>query len=193
MSDSATPPVPDAGTPEVPDDVQQAARDHNLGPLTDVRKLTRPMVVAAGYLAAAVGAGLLFLLLSWIATSTDDFLPRSLGKLLALGALCLLVFGIGFLIAALVALLRGERSFYLWDGGFVYRHNSRVRAYTWEDIAQVTVQRIEAGENAGQIYRYQVVPGSGQPINVPVELTDGHDPFNESLAEAARAAGRPVV
>ncbi len=79
----------------MPDDVQQAARDHNLGPLTDVRKLTRPMVVAAGYLAAAVGAGLLFLLLSWIATSTDDFLPRSLGKLLALGALCLLVFGIG--------------------------------------------------------------------------------------------------
>lgn len=58
-------------TAPVPDPVAQAAQDHGLGLLLDIRKLPHPLASAGGYLAGAAGATVLYLFLYWIATITE--------------------------------------------------------------------------------------------------------------------------
>ena len=173
-----------------PPAVELTARERGLGALLRVRASANPVKSAGGYLIAAVVAAVAFVLLGKLAELFDGL--RGLQKAIALLALTPLVFGCGFVIAAIVVLIRGSRGWYLWEGGFAFKHNSKVWAYPWAEVSELQLKRYENGENAGKIYQYRVVPSDGRPIAVPVELTDDRDPFNEALAEAVRAAGRPV-
>lgn len=174
-----------------PPPVLQAAQEHALGALVAVRKGTNPFVTAA---VALVVGGLCYGLLELLTRSTADLgLPRSVEKLLGVLGLFACVYMVGAVIFALVTLIRGSRSYYVFGDGFLFRHNKKLRALRWHEITELRGNRYTAGDNAGKIMDYSLVPADGREIRVPLEVTDERDPFIDALIARLSEQGRPVV
>jgi hypothetical protein len=60
-------------------------------------------------------------------------------------------------------------------------------------VTELRARLAGSGDNAGKVMDYQVVPGSGKTIVVPLEVVGGQDEFIEVLIGALRAERRTVV
>ena len=176
--------------PTAPPGVVTAAGDHGLGELVEARKETNPLVGAA----MGLGAGAVCYGLLWGITAIgEQFSLRAAQKLAGwLGfAACFLM--VVCIVYVLYVLIRGARAYYVWSGGFVYQHNTTIRAIRWPEVTELRGRLHESGDKAGKVAEYQLVPAEGKPITVPLDVDDGRDKLVDALIAALRAEGRPVV
>ena len=182
--------MPDVTDVTTPPEVVAATRQYGLGNVLAVRKGTHPLLAAlASFAAAAVLAGVM-----WAVSELGEHIGfRSGQKAVGFLGLFACVFMVGFLVYGVVALIRGNLSYYVCTHGFVYRRNRTIRTYRWQEITELRSRLYEAGDNAGKIRDYQLVPANGKPITVPLEVVDDRDPFVDALITGLKREGRPVV
>lgn len=172
-----------------PPDVAAAAQQRGLGDAVAARTSTHPLLKA---LYSVIAAALLFGV-TWLAGSIGMRMGFRAGeKLFGFAGLAACVFGVAFVVYAVVALVRGSRSYYLWSDGFVYRHNSRIRAHHWNEVTEVRAVRYTVGEFAGEVYQYELVTGDGKPVTLTLESVTG-DPFVSLLVAEAVVHNRPLT
>lgn len=164
-------------------------REPALGPVLHVHRLTHPLIPAGVYLGGAALTLWAYLALETLAAEREErALSGRLETTIEFVELALAVFG-GFLVlAALLVLNAGQRTFYLCAGGFIDYRNGQALAYPWGEIETLLLVRHDTGERTGEIHRYRIVPRHGRPITVPAEP----HPFSQALVEAMLRAGRPV-
>jgi len=181
MTDSSAPP-----------EVLTSAQEHGLGALTSIRKEGNPFVAAATslVLAALIFGGL------WLSSLALEHVPpgvRSIRKAVGFLLIFACLFMVVCIVYAVVTLIRGNRSYYVFADGFVYRRNRTVQAYRWQEIAELRARLYTTGDNAGKVSEYQLVPGAGRQITVPLEVVDGRDDFIDALIAGMTANGRPIA
>ncbi|TQF02215.1 hypothetical protein E6W39_07955 [Kitasatospora acidiphila] len=177
----------------VPSAVDQLARAHRLGELTDVRRGVSPLrVVAVGW-GSAVVALLLTVLMGHEAAGTTAFTPAG-SALHALSIAFLFIFAAGTAYG-LRGLLAGSRALYLYDGGLVHADRSGARAVPWSEIAGLRgIHQQPAGQGAtGRLLGYRLLTRSGTSFVIPRIPADGHDPFTDRIVDAARRHHRPII
>lgn len=178
----------------VPPEVLTTAQEHGLGPLLTARKNMNPFLTA---LILLVLAGLIFGALYWFGSAVSGTdpggLPRPLRKALGFVLAGACVFMVGFVIAAIVVLIRGFRSYYVFAEGFAVKHNRTIRAFRWPEVTELRSQISETGSNAGKVVGYELIPGEGRKIGVPLEVRDGRDEFIDTLIATMKDHGRPIV
>ncbi len=185
-SDSAL----DKSLDRVPDKVKKAAHEQGLGRLLHVRRFTHPLLWAGSYLGGALVAAAAGLMLEQVANGWEGDLTRRMEVAVGLAEAGLVVFGAFLVLAAVIALARGRRVYYLWEGGFI-QHNGLVMTYPWAEVEALLLVRHHTGGLTGEVERYRLVPRRGRPITIPVERA--RDPFSEALVKAMLGAGRPVA
>lgn len=176
--------------PAIPPAVTDLVRSRGLGDLVSTRFTANPVMVAVvSFVVAVVCVGLMFGV-SAIGENTDGFL-RSVLRLFALVGCFGMVASLAYGIRALVA---GAQTFYIYTNGVVHRRNSRARAFTWDELAELRSVIGTKGDDAGKLLHYQLVPrtGAGAPMAIPLLLVDGRDEFVDNLIAAMRYHGRPV-
>jgi hypothetical protein len=174
---------------EVPPEVVQAAQQRGLGYLLSTRYLANPFVVGIGSIAAgAAFFGLLYLISAFAHDKSG--IIYSVMRFFALFACFAMVGSITYGIAALV---RGSHAFWVYTEGIVHRHNKRVQAYTWNEVAELRGVVGTKGDNTGKLLHYRLTPQGGKAFNIPLNIVDGRDEFLDHLLAAMKQHGRPVV
>jgi hypothetical protein len=169
-------------------DVAAAAHSRQLGPHLATRRLLNPLVAGGlGLLAAVASLGLL-VLVSFLASDIDGPV-RSLLRFIALFCCFTFVAALAWGIAALV---RGNRTFHVYAGGFIYRHNGNIRVITWPEVADLRPVIAKRGEASGKIQHYQLTLHDGKHISVPLAIVDGRDHFMDQLMAVLQYGGIPV-
>ncbi|GAB3248327.1 hypothetical protein [Kineosporia babensis] len=171
---------------QVPAKVEEAARRHGLGRLLHVRRFMHPVVWASGYLSAAIVAAIAYRILRQFVDGWEGEMSRRLDTAVRIAETGLVAFGVLLVLVAVLALARGRRAYYLWEGGFVLQ-NGLVQTYPWAEVEALLLVRHHTGDLTGEIDRYRLVPRKGRPITIPA------DPFTEALVKVMLEAGRPVA
>lgn len=186
-------PAPGAGAAgaaaeQPPPDVASVAERRQLGPHLTTRQLMNPLVAGGlGLIASVVSLGLL-VLVSFLASDID-------GPVRALLRFIALFFCFAFVGAfawGIAALARGSRSFHVYAGGFIYRHNKKIRVITWPEVADLRPVIAKRGQASGKIQYYQLTLHQGKHISVPLAIVDGRDHFMDQLMAVLHHNGIPV-
>jgi hypothetical protein len=184
--------MPGGGAPpasEIPTDVSQAAQGRGFGPLLSVRQLAS--VKNRFLLWLLIAAGCLGLLLL-----TSLYRPSVYSAMYSVMRFFALVFCFGMVFAivtAIKALVVGNRSFFVYGEGFVYRHNSKVQAFSWPEVTGLQSVLGKRGDAAGKLSHYNLLPPGGQPIPIPINIVNGRDEFLDHLMAALNRHGRPIT
>ena len=189
-----TPPSP-APTPptEVPPEVTQTAEQRGFGALIDARLMNRPGATAMVYLAIGVGCLVMLLVSSWLITSV--FHPTSFSFAWSILRIVPLLFCLGMVLAPVYALrivLMGSRSYFAYANGIVYRRNRAIQAVAWPEVRELRSAVVTRGDAAGKLSHYDLVPLSGPPIPIPINIVNGRDEFLDHVIAAVRHYGRPI-
>jgi hypothetical protein len=172
-----------------PPDVAQAARGRNFGSLESFRALANPWTNFATYLVIAVVCFGLLTLVSYVAPDDSFSLLYSVLHVVAVVA-CL--GGVFCVVAALRALATGNRSYFVYTNGFVYRQNSNVRALAWPEVTSLQSVLGTRGSTAGKLLYYKLLSQGGKPIAIPIKIVNGKDDFLDHLIAALGRNDRPV-
>lgn len=171
-----------------PPDVAATAQRGQLGPHLATRQMMHPLVAGGlGLLASLASLGLL-ILVSYLATDIDG----PVRALLRFVALFFCFAFVGALAWGIAALVRGNRSFHVYAGGFIYRHNGKMRVITWPEVTDLRPVIAKRGAASGKIQHYQLTLHNGKHVPVPLAIVDGRDPFMDQLMAVLRHSGIPV-
>jgi hypothetical protein len=177
-------------TGEVPADVSQAAQARGFGPLMSVRQLANArnrfllwLVIAAACLGLLIG-------ISYLGSKMSVFdamysVVRFIGLFFCFG----MVFAI---VTAIRTIVVGNRSYFVFGEGFVYRHNGKVQAFSWPEITGMQSVLGKRGDAAGKLSHYNLLAEGGTSIMIPIAIVDGRDEFLDHLMAALNRHGRPI-
>ena len=174
---------------EVPTDVTQAAQARGFGPLLSERQL--PNARNRFFMWLLIAAGCLGLL---ILTSTVQ--PSIFSWLYQLLHFIALFFCLGMVYAIVIAIRTaslGNRSYFVFTEGFAYRHNSKVQAFSWQEISGLQAVIGKRGDATGKLSHYNLLPQGSRPIMIPINIVDGRDEFLDHLMAALNRHGRPIT
>jgi hypothetical protein len=172
-----------------PPEVAQAAQSRGFGPLVGSRALANPWMSLVFGLVASAACFALLTLVSYLGKDSDGFfyvVARFFALFFCFG-------GFGALVWAIRAVVMGARSYFAYANGFVYKHNSKVRAIAWPEVASLQSVLGTKGSSAGKLLQYNLQPQDGsKAIPLPIDIKDGRDPFLDQVIAALGRFGRPV-
>ena len=173
-----------------PPEVAGVAEERRFGSLLGHRALSNPLASAAMGLVATVACFVMIYVVAHVAANIDHFsfwysIVRATG-------LFFLLTGVGALVYAVKRIFVGARSYWAFSSGFVYRHNKRVQAFAWTEIAALSPVIGTKGDAAGKVTHYNLIPLGGAPISLPLHIENGHDPFMDVIIAELQRHGRPV-
>jgi hypothetical protein len=171
-----------------PPDVAAAAQHRQLGQHLATRRLMNALVAGGLGLLASVGSLGLLILVSFLASDIDGPV-RALLRFIAL-FFCFAF--VGALAWGIAALVRGNRSFHVYAGGFIYRHNGKIRVISWPEVTDLRQVIAKRGEASGKIQHYQLTLHDGKHIAIPLAIVDGRDYFMDQLMAVLHHSGIPV-
>jgi hypothetical protein len=171
-----------------PAEIANAALSRGLGRRLGSRYLVSPAISGGVSLAALAGCILLFALLGVLGPHA----PAAAREVLRIVAHVMCLATVVAIVYVIKSFARGAQSYHVYAGGFVHRRNSRVTAYTWGELAELKPFIQKVGEDKGRLVHYRLVPRQGRTIAVPVEITDGRDPFLDHLMARLDEHGVPV-
>jgi hypothetical protein len=179
----------DAVTAPAPPEVAQAAQRHDFGPLAASRAMANPWLsFVIGLVVSAACFGLLTLI-SYLGHDSNGFvyaIARFFGLIFCFS-------GVFALVWAIRVVVMGSRSYFAYANGFVYKHNSNVRAIAWPEVASLQSVLGTKGSNAGKLLQYNLQPqDNSKPIPIPLDIKNGRDPFLDQVIAALGRFGRPV-
>nr|BFE64579.1 hypothetical protein GCM10020063_091050 [Dactylosporangium thailandense] len=176
---------------EVPVEVGEAAQARGFGPLLSERQLARArnrfllwLAIAAGCLGLLIGTGALGSRLSVFDALYS--VVRFIGLFFCFG----MVFAI---VSAIRTLVVGNRAYFVYSEGFVYRHNGKVQAFSWPETTGLQSVLGKRGDAAGKLSHYNLLVQGSEPIMIPINIVNGRDEFLDHLMAALTRHGRPIT
>jgi hypothetical protein len=176
---------------EVPMEISQAAQARGLGPLLSERQLANVRNRFLLWLVIALACLGLLIGVSAVGSKMSVFdamysVVRFIGLFFCFG----MVFAIGTAIRTLVV---GNRAYFVYSEGFVYRHNGKVRAFTWPETTGLQSVLGKRGDAAGKLSHYNLLVQGSEPIMIPIRIVNGRDEFLDHLMAALNRHGRPIT
>jgi len=173
-----------------PQDVTQAAQARGFGPLMSKRELTNARNRFLMWLGASV-ACLVLLIVTANVFQVSVFsawysVVRFVGLFFCFGMVIALV-------TAIKTLVVGNRSYFVYSEGFVYRHNGKVQAYSWPETTGMQAVLGKRGDAAGKLSHYNLLVQGSEPITIPINIVNGRDEFLDHLMAALARHGRPIT
>lgn len=177
-------------TATTPPEVVQAAQARNFGHLESARALANPRQAFVLWLVVGIAC---FVVLWLLANVGSDHSSLSvLWQILHFFGLLFCFAGVFAIVAAIRAIATGARSYFVYENGFVYRHNGNVRTIPWPEVTSLQSVLGTRGSTAGKLTHYNLNVQGGRPIPIPIHIVNGRDEFLDHLIAALGRFGRPV-
>ncbi|HEY3685731.1 MAG TPA: hypothetical protein VGL93_22055 [Streptosporangiaceae bacterium] len=186
MSTAAGRPAP----PVPPQDVTETAARLGFGEPRDARQDASPRVSGGIGCGGAIVCLLLLIGLAAI-TSHLSIFSWAYSLLHAVG-IGLLIAGASLAIFGFRGLAGGSRSNFLYAGGIVHRHRSKITAVAWRDAVRMRPVRGKQRGSEGKVLAYVLQARDGASFPVVVAAKDGRDPFLDQVIDAVRSNGGVV-
>ncbi|MFI5915651.1 hypothetical protein [Dactylosporangium sp. NPDC051541] len=176
---------------EVPADVGQAALARGFGPLVSLRQLANARNRFILWLVISIACLGLLIATSALGSRLSIFsgwysIVRFIGLFFCFGM-------VGALVTAIRQLVVGNRSYFVFSEGFIYRHNGKVQAYSWPETTGLQSVLGTRGEGAGKLSHYNLLLQGNAPVMIPIDIVDGRDEFLDHLIAALSRHGRPIT
>ncbi|GIH15386.1 DUF6585 family protein [Rugosimonospora africana] len=180
-----------AAAAPVPPEVVQAAQAHNFGRMESTRSLANPRQTSVLWLVIGIVCFVVLWLLSEVGSKNSSL--SVLWSILHFFGLLFCFAGVFAIVAAIRVLVTGARSYYVYENGFVYRHNGNVRAIAWPEVTSLQSVLGTRGSNSGKLTHYNLNVQGIKPIPIPIQIVNGRDDFLDHLIAALGRFNRPVV